>query len=166
MTRLFVAVWPPEPVAAALAALDVRPEPGVRPVAPENWHVTLRFLGDTDPDTVIERLAGADLPPACAVLGPAVERLGRNALVVPVSGVDELAAKIRETTADLGQPAQPRFRGHLTVARTRRDAPSAAIGTPFDAAFDVGEIALVDSRLTPDGARYTTRAVLSLPDQG
>ena len=47
--RLFVAVWPPEEVVAELTALPRKDGRGVRFVAPENWHVTLRFLGQAIP---------------------------------------------------------------------------------------------------------------------
>jgi 2'-5' RNA ligase len=166
MTRLFVAVWPTDEVRAALADLDVPAEPGVRPVPPENWHITLRFLGDADADEVIARLAAAELPSTTVALGPAVERLGRNSLVVPAAGADELAALVADSTADIGQPVRHRFRGHLTVARTKSDAPSTAIGRPFVAEFAVREIALVASDLTPQGAVYTTRSRFGVRPQG
>ena len=61
MARLFVAVWPPEAVAAELTALHRKDQRGVRFVRPENWHITLRFLGDADPDEVIDALDGTTL---------------------------------------------------------------------------------------------------------
>ena len=45
MTRLFVALWPAEDAIAELRALPRKDQLGVRFVPPENWHVTLRFLG-------------------------------------------------------------------------------------------------------------------------
>ena len=72
MTRLFVAVWPPSGVVDALRPLVVPGEPGVRWVTPEQWHVTLRFLGDADPDEVATALRAAALPAAEAGLGPTV----------------------------------------------------------------------------------------------
>ena len=91
------------------------------------------------------------------MLGPAVERLGWGQLVVPVAGVDELARAVEAATGDLGMPPRRRFVGHLTVVRTQRGARSAAFGRPIDATFAVGEVALVESDLTPRGAVYTTR---------
>ena len=55
MARLFVAVWPSADVIEALCALRRKDERGVRFVRPENWHITLRFLGETHPADVIER---------------------------------------------------------------------------------------------------------------
>ena len=70
--------------------------------------------------TSLACLAGATLPTATAVLGPAVRRLGPSALVVPVAGLDGLAAAVGDATAGVGLPPGPRsFTGHLTLARLR-----------------------------------------------
>jgi 2'-5' RNA ligase len=161
MARLFVAAWPSADVAARLATLPRSAEPGVRPVPPANWHITLRFIGEVGPDEVQEvrdRLDRAELPAAAAVVGPQIERLGRGQLVVPVAGVDELAAAVRAATGQIGLPDQHRFVGHLTVARTKHDARSALFGTPFHATMPVDEVALVESALEPTGAVYATVA--------
>ena len=77
---------------------------------------------------------------------------------MPVAGVDELAAAVHAVTDGIGEPPRPRFRGHLTIARTRRSATSTVVGHPVVGSFTVTEVALVRSELTPDGARYTTVA--------
>lgn len=43
---MFVAVWPPDGVRAALAGLERPRHPDVRWSHPASWHVTLRFLGE------------------------------------------------------------------------------------------------------------------------
>lgn len=164
MARLFVAAWPSADVAARLATLPRLDESGVRPVPPANWHITLRFVGEIEPDEaqeLRERLHDAALPATEAVLGPKVERLGRGQLVIPVAGVDDLAVAVREATRGIGLPDQHRFVGHLTVARTKYDARSALFGTPFHATMPVDEIALIESNLEPTGAEYAT--VVSFP---
>lgn len=158
--RLFVAAWPDADTRARLAELPHPDEPGIRWVPPANWHVTLRFLGTAEPDEVAERLADTTLPGATARLGPAIDRLGPQ-LVVPVAGVDELAAAVAAATDDLGEPARLPFRGHLTVARTKRRATSTTVGTPVAARFEVGAITLTRSELLPDGARYSTVAAFA-----
>ena len=75
--------------------------------------MTLRFLGDADVDEVRTRLDAVQSAAATAELGPALRRLGPNAIVVPVSGLDPLAAAIGDATGDLGQLPRP-FHGHLT----------------------------------------------------
>ncbi len=160
MARMFVAAWPSADVRAALHELPAVNEPGVRRVPPQNWHVTLRFVGDADPDELIALLGHARPPRAVARLGPAVDRLDARQVVVPVAGVDELAAAVRDATREIGEIDRRPFRGHLTVARTKRGARTALVGVPFDATFTVDEIAIVGSELAPTGAVYTTLASL------
>lgn len=160
MERLFVAAWPDAATAAALTELPRPDERGVRWVPPEQWHVTLRFLGNCDRDAAIARLAATPLPACEARLGPDVVWLGAQ-LVVPAAGVEPLAAAVTTATSDLGDPPRPRFRGHLTIARTRSNATSSVLGHPVTSWFPVGEVALVRSELTSDGPRYTTVATFA-----
>jgi RNA 2',3'-cyclic 3'-phosphodiesterase len=160
MSRLFVAVWPPTDVVEAMTDIDQPKDQGVRWVPMENRHVTLHFLGEADPPDVIAALDRVDLPAATARLGPAFDALAEHSLVVPVGGLDELAAVVRRAVGPLGSfRSRRRFVGHLTVARlTRRARPARSIGQRFEAEFDVHEIALVDSTLHPAGAVYETIA--------
>jgi 2'-5' RNA ligase len=81
-------------------------------------------------------------------------------LVVPVAGLDALAAAVVAATAGLGRPPDDRpFRGHLTLARARRGASVRGLagqlaGDEVAAAFPVREVRLVRSHLGPHGARY------------
>ncbi len=167
VTRLFVAAWPDAATLEQLRALPWPDEPGVRRIPDHNLHVTLRFLGEVDPATASELLAAAALPVATAGVGPEVERLDGRQIVVPVGGVDHLAAAIRSATASIGDEATRRFRGHLTIARTKRGEASALVGATIIASFAVGEVALVASDLQPTGAVYTTLATfpVALPHQ-
>ncbi len=161
MARVFVAVWPPARVRAALAALPRPSVQGVRWLPEENLHVTLRFLGDVEPHDVTDRLQATSLPAATAALGPAVTMLGRHVVMVPVAGLDGLAATVLQATDDLGEPARRRFLGHVTLARCKRDGAGREVcGAPLDLTFDVDGVAVVTSETHPDGARYTTRATV------
>lgn len=176
MPRLFVAVWPPDEVLDAVAALP-RPEvPGLRWTGREQWHVTLRFLGQVDDAGVVaaalgslagERPVGAgplagERPvgagPLEAVAGPAVERFDRRVLHVPVAGLEPVAAAVVAATAAIGQPPDDRpFAGHITIARAigRARPPLAAlVGTPIAGRWPVDEVCLVASQLSSKGARY------------
>ena len=76
---------------------------------------------------------------------------------MPVDGLDALATTVAQVTRDIGAPPRKRFIGHLTVARLKPHAHMPpTIGTLISAEFDVEEVALVESRLEPDGARYET----------
>lgn len=168
MPRLFVAVWPPEEVLDRLAALE-RPEvTGLRWTRRDQWHVTLRFLGSVpDPAPVAEALTGLDLPAAHAVLGPAVDRFSRRIVHVPVAGLDAVAAGVVGATAGLGQPPEDRpFHGHITLARVADRARvdlRPLTGRAVDAEWGVDAICLVESRLSPKGARYEVLDRLPLP---
>lgn len=128
------------------------------------WHVTLRFLGDLrDPNEVVSALERADLAAPGwveASMGPAVERLGRGVLCVPVAGLDTLAVAVIEATAHIGQPPDPRpFHGHLTLARLPRKGrvdTSAWVGRAIGASWPVEAVHLMRSQTHLHGARYET----------
>jgi 2'-5' RNA ligase len=161
MARLFVAAWPTPGVAELLAEFDRPNEPGVRWIPRENWHITLRFIGDAAIDEIASRLGEAALPRSVAQLGPAIGRLGRRQLVIPAAGVDALAAAVRTATAGIGHVDRHRFRGHLTVARLPPNTESAVAGQPIRGEFEIAEVALVTSELLATGAVY--RTVASFP---
>lgn len=158
--RLFVAVWPSSQVLRRLARLDRPDAPGVRWTTRDQWHVTLRFLGAIDTESVPEVTAALDA--AASVMkrrfveaGPAFERLGSGVLSVPVIGLDDLASVVVDATAGFGRPPEARpFHGHLTLARAKRRVPRTFTGTPFTVRWRVSEITLVQSRTHPRGARY------------
>jgi 2'-5' RNA ligase len=157
VARLFVAVWPPQKAVAALLTLPREQRAGVRYVPMESWHVTVRFFGEADAQDVMGALAGTDLPPSTARLGPEVERLFKGVLGVPVDGLAELADVVSAATAQLGDRPSPRFVGHLTIARHKpRSDVRGLVHAPVDVAFDVGEVALVESRIDQRGASYET----------
>ena len=160
--RLFVAVWPPPDVVQQLERLPRPDHPAVRWTTPDQWHVTLRFLGDV-PDAEVTGLTAAleevarGLGERDAVLGPTTKRLGRGSLVAPVQGIDDLGTAVIEAMAELGKPAPERpFTGHLTLARGRgkRPVPPSLAGPELAARWRVRSLAIVRSELYPDGARY------------
>ena len=169
MPRLFVAVWPPEEVLDQVAALDRPAVAGLRWTTRDQWHVTLRFLGQVpEADPVVEALAALDLSPAHAVLGPAVDRFGRRIVHVPVGGLDAVAAGVVGATAGLGRPPDDRqFHGHITLAivtgRARVDLRPLSV-TTVSAEWRVDAICLAESRLSPAGARYEVLERLPLAD--
>ncbi len=158
VSRLFVAVWPSEPAREHVRSLAHDGWVNVRWTPEDNWHVTIAFLGEADIDVVAQRLDGGDYPAATAEVESRMLVMGRNALVVPVGGIDSLAEVVRTRVFD-DPPSQP-FRGHLTVGRSIGKRPISGksstghVRSPF--AFDVDEIALVRSTLSPEGAHYDT----------
>ena len=158
VTRLFVAIWPPEELLERLADMERPKDPGVKWVTPENLHITVRFLGDADIDEAIERLDDVFLPSATAVLGPALDLRAERSIMLPVAGVDDLAEVVEQAVRGVGSANERRrFLGHLTLARLAKKArPDRSVGRLFDASFEVGEIALVASTLTDSGSIYET----------
>lgn len=155
MARSFVAVRPPGPVRADVVELQASLGPGHRLVPSDQLHVTLRFWSDASPAAITNALDGVTLPSTTAVLGPSVGALGRDAVVLPVAGLDDLAAIVRTATSGVPPPATRPFVGHLTLARRRRGWPVTGqpfAGLPFARAFPVRSIELVVSELGPDGA--------------
>jgi len=172
--RLFVAVWPPADLLDGLGRLARPAVAGVRWTTRDQWHVTLRFLGEAEPGAVVAALQRAPLPPPCtATAGPAVARLGRRVLMVPVAGLDAVAAATVAATAGLGteRPDDRPFAGHLTLARAstkgvrgpnRGPDLGALAGAPVAAAWEVDEVTVVESRLARAGARYEVLARVPL----
>jgi 2'-5' RNA ligase len=130
--------------------------------------VTLRFLGevaDNDVAGLVDALDAALLTATEAAIGPAVMRLGRQVLCVPVDGVDHLARAVVDATADIGTPPEDRpFTGHVTLARARGRGvvPKSLVGTAVAMRWRVGDVRLVRSHQGKGGARYEDIHVRSL----
>ena len=166
MTRLFVAVWPPPEVVAALSAMDRPAMPGVRWSTPEQWMVKVRPLGHVD-DRVVPPLvdvleAELDGAPAVeCVLGPATRRLGGQWLGAPVAGLDDLAAIVFEVTEELVPVTHPQpFRADVVLARGR--VPRELAGLPVSASWTARSVSLVADRSSPRAARYEDLTVIPL----
>jgi RNA 2',3'-cyclic 3'-phosphodiesterase len=164
--RLFVAVSPPEEVLALIEALPRPNLQKLRWTTSDQWHVTLRFLGEVrKPEPVAEALHSvpaalkdAGVAVVEAVLGPAVAWFtGRRILQVPVAGTETLAELASDATAEFGEPPDKApYAGHITLARVRGKVkgPVNLAGTPVHGAWRVDDIVLVSSTLGSGGARY------------
>ena len=112
--RLFVAIWPPPPVVAALAELE-HPDVGtVRWTDPSRWHVTLVFLGNPAPvgpsddatpaDATTDAAAATTTTDAAtaveeAVVEESIARLRR----VPVAAHAQTVARLGAVTGSFGR---------------------------------------------------------------
>jgi RNA 2',3'-cyclic 3'-phosphodiesterase len=175
MPRLFVALPVPHEVRASLAGL--REElGGARWTPPEQYHLTLRFLGDT-PDERIPELQRALAAVTCPPLALRADRLTTfpnrrqpRVLVVRLVATSAASALQREVEAIArahGSAAADRpFRPHLTLARLRDADPEAVWRFTqehrVDLAFSVDHFALYASTLTPDGAVHERLATYPL----
>lgn len=182
--RLFVAI--PLPLDLAARAFDILPTslPALRRVKPENLHLTLAFLGQT-PDERLDDVTAAAREAAAPVsrFTLAFDRAGRfperGRPRVAWIGIAEGAPSVLELGA--GVSAGLRSRGlrfddrplapHLTLARITEDASAAEAKTVAavldelsipSLRFEVEEIAVVQSVLSPKGPRYTALATVPL----
>lgn len=169
--RLFVAVFPPPEVRDALsqAALAL-PENPFRLTPPERVHLTLKFLGETPPES-LPRLTRA-LEPLRDHADPfeaTVSRFGvfpspRRARVLwaGIGAGAELLVALAEAAETLLEPEGfdregRSFVPHLTLGRARRPVPFDPSGTTLpDLGFTVGSVDLVQSEHTGDGVAYST----------
>jgi 2'-5' RNA ligase len=146
----------------ALEALPRPPLTGARWTTRKQWHVTLRFLGQADPEATQRALEAVSALPASVTLGPRPRPLGRSVLVFPVVGLDEIADAVERATAGLGRPPERRpFRAHLTLARATNGVLPKP-GFELSATWRVEEVALVESHTHPAGAVYDTLHVRAL----
>jgi 2'-5' RNA ligase len=129
--------------------------------------VTLRFLGPVEEEVVPDLVAALTVatrtaPVPTAQIGPATVWFGTGrVLVVPVAGLDDLAAAVRRGTAGIPGPpgTGPPFNGHLTVARPGRRplrpaARARVAGLPFRSEFEVDAVDLVASVSSAHGPHY------------
>ena len=175
--RLFVALEIPRVVRDNLATLikDLRmAAPKARWVRPESVHVTLKFIGDAPPEKVAyirDALSGVHSDRAAALnfhgLGffpnakrPSVLWAGIDAS----SNLQSLAGDIERSLENLGFPREQRpFVPHLTIARFQpprihQQLQSAIAQSSWRefGSLRTGEFHLIESKLKPSGAEYTT----------
>jgi RNA 2',3'-cyclic 3'-phosphodiesterase len=181
--RLFVALEIPEAVRENLAAVRQRftsPESQMKWVPPENFHVTLKFIGEVAP----EKMEAVSKALRQVRTAGHVELVFRGldwvwdakgfglllAMIDPSDSLTILANKIGRQLEPLGiAPDAHEYRPHITLARCKRlehrwrsvipqDIMSVAnehkghlFGSVNSETFD-----LIESKLDSDGTKYTT----------
>lgn len=181
--RLFFAIDVDQPARDAIAAWrDMLGRPrGLRWTPPAQWHLTLRFLGDTD--VALDALEQAARKAAVG-LSPFDLELGgvgcfpnlRQSRVLWVGAYDanDVAARwiaaIEPALELLGFPRESRrFSLHLTLARSKSPEGAAAIrrviesSPPFEPrVVRVAQIVVYESVLSPTGATYAAQRIIEL----
>lgn len=187
MVRMFIALdIEPAAVETLRPAVDFlsRYRSILKTVEPENFHITLKFLGECGAGLAgdVERGFAALEPPCCAVpyelegLGafPGIEHA--NILWCGIradeSMVRELFGAIERFTTALGFSQDKRgFTPHVTLARVRKGMKATAPVADFvqknaESRFgrsEFGSITLYSSLLTPRGPVYTPLKKIILP---
>ena len=177
--RLFIALEIPAAVRENLAAVQNKlpiTEAGIRWVRPENFHVTLKFIGEISREkleVIADELKSvrADGPVELRIrgLGYAWKAKGAGVFWATIEASDSLktlAGQIDRCLEPLGVTAEDRaFLPHLTLARFkhRRVLPAirAMIDENEDRDFGSGraeEFHLMESKLGPAGSKYSTVA--------
>jgi 2'-5' RNA ligase len=171
MPRLFTALEIPADVGQSLALLRGG-LPGARWIDPENYHLTLRFIGDVD-DVLAREVAyllGGIRRPAFRVQLDGLDSFGGHkprAVVAPAQPVRELIelqAEHERLMQRVGLDPERKYKPHVTLARLR-DASSRQVADylasrqPFrPAPFPVSRFVLYSSRASVGGGPYVIEA--------
>lgn len=183
MHRLFVSLAPDPSIVTAVEPLLHGIE-GARWTPPEEWHITLRFIGSANSDRM-EELAAVLSSIRFSPFSLTMEGVGTfprfspgrrsNVLwvgLLPCLALDDLIEEVEETVMMIGLPPSERpTHPHLTVARLRDANPDHVAQWLNDHAFYTGptwqvrSIELMDSFIhhheTSSRAEYST--ICSIP---
>jgi 2'-5' RNA ligase len=187
--RLFVAIVLPEPVRDEIIRVQQELQPLVpRAVArwtkPDQFHLTLRFLGDVSADGVedLKKSVGA----VCRNVWPLslrAEGVGffpnpRSPRVIWV-GINDREGRLVDLQQQIetavgpfsSEPGEKNFTGHVTLSRLKNPRPAdtqdlAARAQSLEkrlfGEWTANEIGIILSELSPVGARHTSLAAFRL----
>ncbi len=179
MFRLFVALDIPDEIRRTLASLSVG-LPGARWTRPENYHLTLRFIGEVDRagrdelESALSRLFVPAFSLSLEGLGHWESKGKPRVLwagITPSSALDHLHQRVEAAVVAAGfSPERRRFKPHITLARlsgTSDAQLSEWLGLnplPRMEPFEVGTFTVYRSFLKKDGPVY--RPEYSIPLEG
>jgi RNA 2',3'-cyclic 3'-phosphodiesterase len=185
--RLFIGIPIADAVADELKAFVARLRTnadGLRWSAPESWHITLQFLGNTAPEQIeclTARLGELRWVPVAMEMGEPgfFDRAGVFVADVVVSPrLAGLQQRVLAATSQCGFVAETRpFHPHITLAREARNKEAREQGNktvwsqvgglsalktkigkpPRFSPFTAHEFLLYESHLDPEGSRYEVR---------
>jgi len=158
---------------------------GLRSTDPAQAHVTLKFLGDTDPHRIDDVVGALEAAVEDSGVAPFEAEFGGLGVFPSLSyisvvwvgvrddrGGAELAAlhdAVEDRTTVLGfDPADHEFTPHATIARMDHAGGKETVqnvvenGDPDVGRLQVEEIRLTESELGPDGPTYRTVESVSL----
>jgi 2'-5' RNA ligase len=176
MPRLFTGLEIPSDVGRALSTLRGG-LPGARWIDPENYHVTLRFIGDVD-DVVAHEIASMLAAVRRDAFDLRVEDLksfgGRRpraivAALATAQALMELQAEHERLMQRVGlEPEGRKYTPHVSLARLRESssrqvADYLAVRAPFRSPpFRVSRFVLFSSRASVGGGPYVVEAAYPL----
>jgi 2'-5' RNA ligase len=176
MPRLFTGIEIPAHIAQGLSLLRGG-LPGARWIDPENYHMTLRFIGDVDGHVsrdVMQILGGVRRPAFEVVLDRLDQFGGRKPRAVfaganPTPALVDLQSEHERRLQRIGLPPESRkFAPHVTLARLRESsahqvADYLSSRGPFRSpSFPVRRFVLFSSRASTGGGPYVVEAAYPL----
>lgn len=180
MPRLFTALEIPRNAAMSLSLLRGG-LPGARWIDVENYHITLRFIGDVDgrtADEIVDRLDRIDRPEFSLTLN-GIGSFGSKkphsiwAGVSPAPELYALQGEIERICQRIGLPPDPRkFTPHVTLARLKASRVEDVVHylsgrSDFHTMpFSIGRFVLLSSRESVGGGPYLTEEVFPLYETG
>ena len=178
MPRLFTALEIPRNAAMSLSLLRGG-LPGARWIDVENYHITLRFIGDIDgrtADEVVNRLDRIDRPEFQVNL-TGIGSFGSKkphsiwAGVSPSAEMNALQSEIESMCQRLGLPPDPRkFTPHVTLARLRHSRLDDVVhylsgrGDFRTSSFNIGRFVLMSSKESVGGGPYIVEEAFPLQE--
>lgn len=168
MPRLFTALEVPREAALSLSLLRGG-LPGARWMNGENYHITLRFIGDIDCHTADELISAFDridrpgFPLTLSGMGAFGSKKPHSiwAGVAPCADLKALQGEIERICQRHGVPPDPRrFSPHVTLARLRNPRLADVVkylgerGDFRTLPFDVGRFVVMSSRDSVGGGPY------------
>jgi 2'-5' RNA ligase len=168
MIRLFTAIGLPEQVRLHLGLLQGG-VPGARWSAPENLHITLRFIGEvsetvaSDIDGVLEGLSAAPFTLTLKGCGSFGSKEPHSLWVglAPCPALLHLVQRVETALQRMGLAAETRkYTPHVTLARLKQAPASRVNGYLADHAlftagpFEVRSFGLYSSHPTSQGRQY------------
>ncbi|MFZ5518145.1 MAG: RNA 2',3'-cyclic phosphodiesterase [Candidatus Zhuqueibacterota bacterium] len=179
LIRTFIAIQIPAEMKKEIGTLQEKFKSvgkSVSWVRPENIHVTLKFLGDTNEARIDEiegkiKLAVSGVQPfQIEVKGVGAFPNLRRPRVIWVGAASEpamletIVEKLEKNLKELGfKPEDRKFTAHLTIGRVKDAPDGVALSGKVQAfaqfnagSFETASIELIKSDLLPTGARYTT----------
>jgi len=178
MPRLFSAIEIPRSIAERLTMLRSGLS-GARWIDPENYHLTLRFIGDVDGATArdftnaLSEIAVAPFELKLSGLGSFGGNKPRAifAELEPSPELEALQRANERAARKAGVPPEGRnFKPHVTLARLRGARPDAVAsylerqGGVADESFTVTRFVLYSSRNSVGGGPYVIEAAYGLED--
>jgi RNA 2',3'-cyclic 3'-phosphodiesterase len=173
--RLFFALWPDACVRAQIAdaAAGLRIAGAVRPVPPENFHLTLAFVGEVPISqlAVLQQIGGAERTAAgCMIKLDAYEFWPEPKVVVAAAretpaALIELWTRLHRAITRVSVPLRPPapLRAHVTLARKIAQAPVLQAMSPIY--WRARSFSLVRSDMSAARSVYTVVGTWPLLDE-